>query len=201
MYYKCKIGGLIIGYICKPSINLKSVRMKTRHKLDLPIGAKALILSKLYYSVLSKNLETLDVERYFSILYFLYNNNGCSQQQICNNLVIDKTAMVKVIDYLMKAGFVERKVNSEDRREHFITLTEKGHAQTAEIVKAFQALDDEIFAGISKHDKDVFLDVLFNVSDNLKAMPATDLFFNYKRTGAKHKKTTVNKSEPNNENT
>jgi hypothetical protein len=37
----------------------------------LSVGTKALILSKLYYSVLSKSLENLDVERYYSILFFL----------------------------------------------------------------------------------------------------------------------------------
>ena len=91
----------------------------------LSVGTKALILSKLYYSVLSKSLENLDVERYYSILFFLNEHNGCNQQNICNNLAIDKTAMVKVIDHLIKVGFVDRNVNPDDRREHFIVLTKK----------------------------------------------------------------------------
>ena len=71
-------------------------------------------------------------------MFFLNENNGCNQQYICNNLAIDKTAMVKVIDYLIKVGFVDRNVNPDDRREHFIVLTKKGLKQTAEIVKAFE---------------------------------------------------------------
>src|SRR3954471_3485545 len=103
--------------------------------VDIPVGTKALILSKLYYGVISKSLENLDVERYFSVLYFLNTHNGCSQQFICNNLAIDKTAMVKVMDYLIKADYVTRQVNPKDRREHFVTLTKKGIKQTEEIVK------------------------------------------------------------------
>lgn len=150
--------------------------------MDIPVGTKALILSKLYYGVLSKSLEELDIERYFSILYFLEQNNGCSQQCICNNLAIDKTAMVKVIDYLINADYIKREVNPEDRREHFIVLTKKGQKRTEEIVSSFNVIDNEMFSGVSKKDVDTFNKVLDQVSENLKNMPRTDLFFNYKKT-------------------
>jgi DNA-binding MarR family transcriptional regulator len=153
----------------------------------LPIGTKALILSKLYYSVLSKSLESLDVERYYSILFFLNENNGCNQQCICNNLAIDKTAMVKVIDHLIKAGFVDRNVNPDDRREHFIVLTKKGLKQTAEIVKAFEDIDKEIFSSVSKEEQVIFNKVICQLSSKLKELPANDLFFNYKQTARKKK--------------
>ncbi|HRG01122.1 MAG TPA: MarR family transcriptional regulator [Bacteroidia bacterium] len=160
----------------------------------LSVGTKALILSKLYYSVLSKSLESIDIERYYSILFFLNENNGCNQQCICNNLAIDKTAMVKVIDYLIKVGFVDRNVNPEDRREHFIVLTKKGLKQTAEIVKAFNEIDKEIFSSIPKEEQAIFNKVICQLSTKLKELPANDLFFNYKQTSKKRKKGTANKA-------
>lgn len=150
--------------------------------MDVPVGTKALILSKWYYGVLSKRLEHIDVERYYSILYFLHENNGCTQQYICNNLAIDKTAMVKVIDYLIKAGCIDRNVNPNDRREHVIVLTKKGIKQTNEIVTAFKVIDEEIFSSISTKDKETFIKVLCQLSTNLKTLPSNDLFFNYKKT-------------------
>ena len=160
----------------------------------LSVGTKALILSKLYYSVLSKSLESIDIERYYSILFFLNENNGCNQQCICNNLAIDKTARVKVIDYLIKVGFVDRNVNLEDRREHFIVLTKKGLKQTAEIVKAFNEIDKEIFSSIPKEEQAIFNKVICQLSTKLKELPANDLFFNYKQTSKKRKKGTANKA-------
>ncbi len=160
----------------------------------LSVGTKALILSKLYYSVLSKSLESIDIERYYSILFFLNENNGCNQQCICNNLAIDKTAMVKVIDYLIKVGFVDRNVNPEDRREHFIVLTKKGLKQTAEIVKAFNEIDKEIFSSIPKEEQAIFNKVICQLSTKLKELPANDLFFNYKQTSKKRKKVITNKA-------
>ena len=159
--------------------------MKTNENIDIPIGTQAAILSKLYIGVLSKKLERLDIERYFSILYFLNNNNGCKQQYICNNLAIDKTAMVKIIDYLIKSGLIDRNVNPEDRREHFIVLTKKGLRQTEEAVAAFNAIDEAMFAGISKDDQDKFLKVLGQMASNLKEMPFNELFVNYKKTNRK----------------
>jgi DNA-binding MarR family transcriptional regulator len=149
---------------------------------DIPVGTKALIFSKLYYGVLSKRLEKLDIERYFSILYFLSENNGCSQQCICNNLAIDKTAMVKVIGYLVKADYVKRKKNPLDRREHFIELTKKGGKQTEAVVRSFKAVDEEIFSTVSEKNKEIFIKVLAQLSDNLGVLPSNDLFFNYKKT-------------------
>jgi DNA-binding MarR family transcriptional regulator len=154
----------------------------------IPIGTKALILSKYYYGVLSKSLENIDSERYFSILYFLNDNNGCNQQCICNNLAIDKTAMVKVIDYLIKNDMVERDINPNDRREHFIKLTKKGLKQTEEVVKAFKAIDNKMFSNVTKEDQEVFMRVLSQLSSNLKELPANDLFFNYKKNTTSFKK-------------
>lgn len=156
--------------------------------MDIPVGTRALILSKLYYGVLSKSLEKLDIERYFSILYFLNENNGCSQQRICNNLAIDKTAMVKVINYLMKAGYIDRQINPEDRREHFIVLTKKGQKHTDEIVKSFNSIDERIFFSVSKSDRTTFIKVLNQLSDNLKTLPGDTISINYTRAGVRRPK-------------
>jgi MarR family transcriptional regulator, transcriptional regulator for hemolysin len=149
---------------------------------DIPVGTRALILSKLYYGVLSKRLEEVDVERYFAVLYFLHVNNGCSQQYICNHLSIDKTAMVKVMNYLIREDLVERHINPDDRREHFIRLTKNGLKQNEEIIRAFHAIDREIFAVVSKEDRDTFLKVLETVTGYLRDLPSNDLFFNYKKS-------------------
>lgn len=156
--------------------------MKKQKDTELPVGTQALILSKLYYGVLSKSLEDLEIERYFSILYFLNGKNGCSQQCICNNLAIDKTAMVKVIDYLIKAGYVVRESNPADRREHVIVLTKKGQKRSDEIVRSFHAIDREIFSKVPKNDRQAFTRVLGLLAEHLRALPGNDIFFHYKKT-------------------
>ncbi len=160
--------------------------MKAAKEIFLPIGTRALILSKLYYGALSKSLEKMDIDRYYSVLFFLSENNGCCQQILCDNLKIDKTAMVKVLDYLSKAGCIERKVNPKDRREHFIFLSKKGEAQTKEIVKSFKNLDKISFSSVSEGERKTFEKVLNKIAGNLNEVPSNDLFFNYKKTAKKN---------------
>jgi len=150
--------------------------------IDIPVGTRASIMSKLYYGVLNKSLECLGIERYFSIIFFLNKNNGCTQQFICNHLAVDKTAMVKVIDSLILSGHITKKVNPNDRREHFVFLTKKGFIDGARISESFGSLDREIFSDISKHDLNNFNSILARLSFKLKSMPSNDLFFNYKKT-------------------
>jgi MarR family transcriptional regulator for hemolysin len=151
-------------------------------ELKLPIGTQALILSKMYYGALTKSLESMDIERYFSILYFLHNNKNCCQQMVCDNLKIDKTAMVKIMDYLSKAGLVERKTNPNDRREHFILLSKKGEKETKEVVKSFKMIDEKAFSNISQSERKAFERLMLKMCNNLKELPADHLTFNYKKS-------------------
>ncbi len=161
--------------------------MQTQADPELPIGTQALILSKLYYGVLSKSLETLDTDRYYSILHFIYRNNGCCQQKICNALAIDKTALVKVLSYLSRAGLILKKVNPNDRREQIIFLSKKGEQQTEEIIRAFTAIDQYIFVNLTAQEAHVFKKVLREIPGHLQSLPSNDLFFQYKKTAKRTK--------------
>jgi DNA-binding MarR family transcriptional regulator len=152
-------------------------------KLDIPTGTQTLILSKLYYGILTKSLDKLEIDRYFAVLLFLSHNKNCCQQVVCDSLKIDKAAMVKVLDYLSKADYIQRKTNPKDRREHFIVLSKKGEKQTKEIQKAVQLIEQKAFEHVVKQDEVVFKRVLDRITENLKEMPSNkDLFFNYKST-------------------
>jgi DNA-binding MarR family transcriptional regulator len=163
--------------------------MKKTAQANLPLGPLSLIVSKYYYGVLSKSLEKMDIDRYFTVLYFLNWNNGCNQKTICEALAVDKTAMVKVMDYLIKAGYVSRRANPEDRREQFVSLTARGKKQTGRVVKAFRTIDAAAFEGLSPEEREIYYSITARLTQNLKELPANDLFFNYKKTAGEVKKT------------
>jgi len=133
-------------------------------------------------------LEDLEADRYFSILYFLDANNGCTQQHICNHLAVDKTAMVKVINYLVECGYVLRQRNPLDRREHIITLTKKGESSTKKIVKKFNALDRLLFTKLADPERKKLEEGLEKLTEVLKELPANDLFFSYSAKNSKRTK-------------
>ena len=155
--------------------------------LILPLGVRALIFSKYYYGVLSKQLEGIEAERYYSILYFIKQNPGNTQQFICDHLAIDKTAMVKVMDYLAKLGYISRRSNPKDRREQIVSLTAKGKKRTSEIAMCFDKMDEELLGSLSKTERETFENVLEVLTQRLSGKPLTDIFFNFKKTGKKAK--------------
>jgi DNA-binding MarR family transcriptional regulator len=97
--------------------------------------------------------------------------------------------MVKIIDYLIKSGIVDRNVNPQDRREHFIVLTKKGIRQAEDVDTAFNTLDEKMFGSVTKEEKQIFEKVLDKLMLHVVQLPANDLFFTVKTSGRKKKKT------------
>ena len=142
----------------------------------LPFGTEALIFSKVYYSVLVKRLESLEIEKYFSILLFIGKYKGCTQKQICDALFIDKATMVKMIDYLSELEYIERKVNPKNRREQNIFLTELGLERIKNVKDAFDEIDNYIFDGLSLEERKNFVEKIITMTDKLKILPQNALW-------------------------
>jgi MarR family transcriptional regulator for hemolysin len=155
---------------------------------SLPFGRSLAILAKTYFGALTKRLEHLEIERHYSILIFIENaKEGCTQQCICDCLKIDKVTMVGTLDYLIKKKFVKKTINPDDRREHFIRLTDKAIKILPEIHKAIEGLNNEAFKGMSKEkQKDVY-QALHLLQTNLDPLPSQKIYINYKKAARKQK--------------
>lgn len=62
----------------------------------------------------------------YSIIFFLKNNNGSSQEEISKNMEIEKTTLTRGLGRLEEQGYIARKVDEKDRRVNRVFLTEKG---------------------------------------------------------------------------
>ena len=147
-----------------------------------PLGRRFSILMRLYYGALTKRLESLDIDRHYSILILLENPLiQCSQQYISDLLKIDKASMVRIVDYLVKKKYILRLVNPNDRREHQLCLTPKARKVLPGIHKAIEQLNVAAFSGMSaKQIKDFYagLEILTN---NLAEEPKNAIVINVKK--------------------
>lgn len=152
----------------------------------LPLGRSLAILAKTYYGALTKRLEHLEIERYYSILILIeIHGMNCTQQFICDELKMDKVSMVRIIDYLIEKKFVKKVVNSKDRREHFIQLTNKAIKLLPAIHKAIEEVNSAALKGIN-HDKRKELYAHLNaIQRNLAHLPSEKIFINYKKSSRK----------------
>lgn len=60
-------------------------------------------------------------------LFFLYNHNGASQDEISRSLELDKGTTARAIQKLEERGFVTRVTDEKDKRINRIHLTDKAY--------------------------------------------------------------------------
>lgn len=85
----------------------------------------------------------------FELLQVLWEEDHINQQAISKRLQKDKYNVTKLLNTLSKRGFVQRKMDTEDRRNNFVVLTEKG-------IEARQAL--------TRIEEQVHTDLTFTVA-------------------------------------
>jgi len=77
---------------------------------------------------------------------------GISQQELAHRLEMHASRLVAVIDALEKRGLVVREVNSRDRRQYSLRLTEAGQQTLAEIGQIAQRLNRAVCDGLSEEE-------------------------------------------------
>ncbi len=67
------------------------------------------------------------------VLLELEDGDGCALKDLQAALGIDKAALSRSVDFLVKDGLVSRKPNPEDRRAVVLTLTAAGRKRVADL--------------------------------------------------------------------
>ena len=144
-------------------------------------GSEFAVATKLYYGALYNRLTDLDIERYYGLIFYLGTVGKMqTQQQIANQFKMDKTVLVRVIDYLTEKGFVQRVINPNDRRAYFIQLTDLAKEKLPIIQDAINDINKIAFKGFTEEQIADFTSQLQIVKSNLFNEPAIDFELNYK---------------------
>ena len=72
-------------------------------------------------------------------IMFIYDNPGCSQEDVVNMFSQSKGNIAKVLKKLEDDDFIERKTNPENRRKYMLNTTKRG----AELVPKFRQISKE----------------------------------------------------------
>jgi DNA-binding MarR family transcriptional regulator len=83
-----------------------------------------------------------------------------SQRELGDQLGIDRTTMVELIDDLESKGVVKRQRNPADRRSYSIVLTPKGRLVQKRAARAFDAAADEFFGPLKPGERRVLADMM-----------------------------------------
>jgi DNA-binding MarR family transcriptional regulator len=104
------------------------------------------------------------------VLAYLERNEGISQSKLAELTNIEPMAMVRLLDRMETDGLVERRPDPVDRRARSLYLTPKSKPALDKIWRIGDLTRSETFAGISKSERDIFLDILDRLSSNLRRL-------------------------------
>jgi DNA-binding MarR family transcriptional regulator len=96
--------------------------------MDEPVG---MLLRRAYVRLTSAESGDASAARDVAVLDVLAGEGASSQQDLAERLGINRTIMVRVLDRLAEAGWVERVRNPADRRSYRLRLTRAGDAARA----------------------------------------------------------------------
>lgn len=136
--------------------------------------------TKQYIGFITKQLEDLPIERYFYVLLMIHKcDQKLTQKDVAEVLEKDKTSTVRILDYLQENEMITRDINPNDRREHFILLTNKAKEYIPKIDKAFEMVNEVILQGLSDSEKLFFYEILGKMIGNLSQEPRHVIELNF----------------------
>ena len=105
-------------------------------------------------------------------LAHLEKNEGVSQARLAELIDVDAMTMVRILDRMEADSVIERRPDPADRRARRLYLTQKSKPILETIWRLAEATRAEMFAGVSKLEREAFMGVLERLHVNVVAAAA-----------------------------
>lgn len=119
---------------------------------------------------LRENGFTITIDQWL-VLKVLTENPEMMQQEIAEKVFKDNASVTRIINLLVKAGYLIRKINKTDRRKSSLEVTSKG----VQIIEEIQSLVEENRAnalkGINQKELEMVQKVLTQIAENTQQSP------------------------------
>ena len=103
----------------------------------------------------------------WTVMIYLAERDGVTQQQLCNAVYKDKPSMTRLIDAMEQADLVVRQTNPLDRRANTVHLTRHGHEVKDKAQKIALVTLKEALRGLGMDDLRTCQGVLRTVFENI----------------------------------
>ena len=100
------------------------------------------------------------------VLKVLTENPGALQQKIAERVFKDNASVTRIIDLLVKADYLERKANPDDRRKSNLKVTSKGKKIISDVQKVVLENRANALSGISQAELETVQRVLLKITEN-----------------------------------
>src|SRR5215472_16300214 len=105
--------------------------------------------------------------RQAAVILYVARHQGVSQAEVANWLDLEPIALVRMLDKLHEEGLVERRAHPTDRRVRTLWLAAGAAPVVERILDINQTIREEAFTGAPPGTRDVPIDALMGVKENL----------------------------------
>ncbi|MEW6303024.1 MAG: MarR family transcriptional regulator [Verrucomicrobiota bacterium] len=102
------------------------------------------------------------------LLNRLWSQDGLNQGALANLAIRDRTTVTRILDGLVRKGYVRREPDPEDRRVVCAWLTRKGRALQGRLMAIALGLKDRVIGGIPREDMEATLRTLYRIQANIQ---------------------------------
>jgi len=136
--------------------------------LDRSFGFLVHDVARLYGRRFDRNGRRLGLTRaQCRTLGYLARNEGINQAGLADLLEIRPMTLVRQIDRMQEAGWIERRPDPTDRRARRLFLTGKARPILGRIWNVATATQDQVLAGLSPDEADHLIELLRRVHTTL----------------------------------
>ncbi len=110
-----------------------------------------------------KDLGLTSIEH--NVCAFIYLHENTNQDKISRAYSIDKATVAKMISKLEKQGLLVRTVNTNNRRENLLSLTEDGMKMMHDVINVFDKWAEEATQDLTTEEKEIFYQCLDKIKN------------------------------------
>ena len=107
--------------------------------------------------------------RQFQILGLLHDHGGLAQRELMQEMNVDPSILVTLLNPLEADGLVSRARDPADRRRHLVTLTRAGERALVSASRAQKETEDALFASLDDEQREQLGALLIALRDGLAA--------------------------------
>lgn len=101
------------------------------------------------------------------LLLLIKENNGCTQKDLASFVGIKYSSMSERLDKLEKNGYIERAIDEDNLKFKRIFITKEGKLAAVQCKRILREIEDVLFKGFTKKDKNQFEEYLEKMISNL----------------------------------
>ncbi len=119
-------------------------------------------------SNVSADLKKEELTHADARILLILNHQGCLlQDDLVKQMYIDKSAVTRMLQNLIKKGYVKKKISEEDKRFAYVELTETGKNMLPVVGKVFDRHNQQMLLGFTKEEEQILRNMLDKITKNV----------------------------------